>query len=252
MDTRTLRTMVAEDEPAARDLLVRLLREHPDVEVVAEAADGGAARERIEALRPDLVFLDIEMPHLDGLGVLAALTLRPLPAAVFVTAYSEFAVSAFDASAVDYILKPFSQARLARALDKVRLGALRAPDYEGLARRLATGQSGRIALDLGGRVLFEDVRDIVWIEADARHARVYRAGGMLPVRTGISALEEKLARERFRRISRSAIVNVDRIAEIVPQLGGDYVVVMMDGTRLRSTRAFKAGLDTLIGKKKGA
>jgi two-component system LytT family response regulator len=254
METK-IRAVIVDDEPAARERVRLLLAEHPDVEVVAECEHGLAAVEAIEELRPDLVFLDVHMPGMDGFGVLDAVGPGSVPAVVFVTAHDRHAVRAFDAHALDYLLKPLGRDRFRLAMDRVR-AALGAQSERELERRLAKlleemntrpRYPSRLTVRSGTRISFVGVDEIDWIEAEANYARLHSGERTFLVRETMSGLEEKLDPARFVRIHRSTIVRVDRIREVEANAQGDYVVVLHDDTRLTSSRGYRRKLVELMG-----
>ncbi|HJW95449.1 MAG TPA: LytTR family DNA-binding domain-containing protein [Thermoanaerobaculia bacterium] len=233
----TLRVIIADDEPLARARIRRLLGDIPDVEIVAECVDGFDAAEAIRAKRPDIAFLDIEMPELDGFEVLAELGDAAPPAVIFVTAYDQHAIRAFEAAALDYVLKPVTGARLHRALDRAR----------GKAGRGAGEPIERLAVRVKGRVLLLRVREITYIEAAGNYARVHIGKESHLVRQTLAALEEKLDPKHFVRIHRSTIVNIDAIRELQPWFGGDSVIVLNDGTELTMSRTYRDRVAPRLG-----
>jgi len=240
----TLRVMIADDEPLARARMRRLLRDVEDVEIVAEAANGIDAAAIIRERRPDVVFLDIEMPGLDGFQVLGELDGKARPAIIFVTAYGQHAIRAFEAEALDYLLKPVNAARLQRALDRVRTQMDRSDVSDKLAAILR-GLRGeqepleRIAVRAKGKVTFVRAADVTYIEAAGNYARVHAGKESHLIRQTLSDLESRLDAKRFVRIHRSTIVAVDAIRELRPWFGGDAVVVLTDGTELTLSRTYR-------------
>ncbi|HEX6749234.1 MAG TPA: LytTR family DNA-binding domain-containing protein [Longimicrobium sp.] len=251
--TTTLRSLIVDDEPLARELLRRMLGAHDDVEVVGECASGTQAVEEIRATRPDLIFLDVQMPGLDGFAVLSELA-PDIPEVVFVTAYDQYALRAFDVHALDYLLKPFDEERLARAIDRAR-AHLRRPDAGGdrrqilaLLEELRGGRAyrERLVIRVGERAFLQPVADIDWLEADGKYVKVHAGPKTYIIRETMTQLAEVLDPRRFLRISRSAIVNVDRIREIQPWFRGDYVVIMQNGAEVTSTRGYRDTLKALL------
>jgi two-component system LytT family response regulator len=226
----------------------------PAVDVVAEAGDGATALVAIRAERPDLVFLDVQMPGLDGLSLLQQLAPAEAPHVVFVTAYDRYAVEAFDLQAVDYLLKPFDGERLRRAVARVadRIQAGERTDrrlselLEELRRRASARQLERLPVKVEDRVRFVEVATIEWIEAVDKIVRVHAGGESFLVRESLSALTAQLDPERFVRIHRGATVNVARIREVQPWFHGDYVVVLHGGKRLTSGRGFRDNVRRLL------
>ncbi len=252
---KTIRVLIADDEAVARDLLRSMLREHPGVEIVAECADGCAALQAIRRKRPDVALLDIRMPELNGLEVAGSLEPAEAPEIVFVTAYDKFAVDAFDLHALDYLLKPFDERRLSRALDRVRerLSEKRSADASQrldafLSRLDDIGRPlERVAVKRGTETVVVRFRDVDWIESEANYVRLHGGADSFLLRSTLSGLEARLDRRRFVRIHRGVIVNVDRIDRMFPQGHGDYRVRLQDGTELRLSRRFKDRLDRQLG-----
>ncbi|MGE0554266.1 MAG: LytR/AlgR family response regulator transcription factor [Gemmatimonadales bacterium] len=245
----TIRAVIVDDEPLARQGLRELLEPEPDIRVVAECGDGEDAVRAVERERPDLLLLDIQMPGLDGFGVLARLA-PPRPVVVFVTAHDAFALQAFEAHAIDYLLKPVEPDRFRRALERARaqLGheqrALVAARLDELLATLPKRPRypSRLTVRDGPRVSFVPVDEIDWIEAAGNYARLHVGAARHLLRETMSGLEETLDPERFVRIHRSTIVNVARIREIQPWFKGDHLVVLEDGTKLSLTRKYRSRL----------
>ena len=251
----TIRTLIADDEPLARERLRALLARHADVEVIGECSNGADAIEAITELRPDLVLLDVEMPEADGFAVLEALDPGALPAVVFVSAHDQYAVRAFEAHALDYVLKPFDEARVARALQRVRGQLERAQGARPIDPRLMSlieelrgrRRADRLVVRTGGRVVFLRTEDIDWVEASGNYVRLHVGSDAHLLRESMKNMERRLDPSTFVRIHRSAIVNVDRIRELEPWFHGEYIVILRDGTRLTSSRVFSDRLNALIG-----
>jgi two-component system LytT family response regulator len=266
--TNTLRVFIADDEADARDKLRRLLARDLDTILVGEAANGLETVERVRALRPDLVLLDIRMPAMDGLRAIEMLSAQPAasPKVVFVTAYDEYAVRAFEVRAFDYLLKPFDAERLDAALDRVRrqidlehrpeASALQTlfdrlqdgPHAEILAEP-ATKYLDRVCVQSTGRVEIVHLSDVEWIEACGNYARLHTPNGRPMLREPLRRLDAQLDPSRFARIHRSAIVNLDRIREMRPTASGDYVVRLESGIRLRMSRSHRAEVDRRLGRR---
>jgi two-component system LytT family response regulator len=248
----TLRAIIADDEPLARTRLRRLLAAEDDVEIVAECGDGRETIAAITRLTPDVVFLDIEMPEQDGFEVLAGLAGSRPPAVVFVTAYDQHAIRAFEEHALDYMLKPVDATRLSRSVERARAQLQQGEVSEKLAAimrdlRANREASGRLAVRSRGRITFVRINDISYIEAAGNYARVHAASEGHLIRETMTALEEKLDPRRFVRIHRSTIVNVEAIRELRPWFGGDTIVVMNDGTELTLSRTFRDRVAPLVG-----
>jgi two-component system LytT family response regulator len=251
----TIRTLIADDEPLARERLRTLLARHGDVEIIGECANGADAIDAITELHPDLVLLDVEMPRVDGFAVLEAIDPHALPAVVFVSAHDQYAVRAFEAHALDYILKPFDEARVDRALRRVRGQLAHAPGSPrhvdprllSLLEELRDRRrSDRLVVKTGGRVVFLRTEDIDWVEASGNYVRLHVGADAHLLRESMKNMERRLDPSTFVRIHRSAIVNVDRIRELEPWFHGEYIVILRDGTRLTSSRVFSDRLNALI------
>jgi two-component system, LytTR family, response regulator len=241
-----IRIVVVDDESIARQGLSRLLAEEHAVEVVGEAASGHEAVAVIEAERPDVVFLDVQMPELDGFEVLDALALERLPIVVFVTAHDEFAIRAFEVSALDYLLKPFDRERLAACLDRVR-HHFRTRDVDALddrLRDLLLNMPGKAAADRlvirdAGRVFFLPFSEIEYIEAAGNYVRVHAGKSSHLVRNTITRMAERLPASEFLRVSRSAIVSLRSVKEAQSLFNGCFVFIMRSGARIESSRRFR-------------
>lgn len=242
-----LRVLVADDEPPARQRLTDLLARHGDVEVVGEAATGVEAAASIRALRPDLVFLDVQMPGMTGLDVVREVGPEAMPAVVFVTAYDRHAVEAFELAALDYLLKPYTAERLGQALDRVRQArAQRRADVpddalrEQLAALLAATSPApsrtRLAVESRGRVRYVPLADVDYFTADGAYVEVHAGDETHVVRERMQDLEATLDPAAFARIHRSTIVRLDRVESLLVGSGGDYAVRLHDGTRLAVAR----------------
>ena len=242
-----IRTLIVDDEPLARQRLRTLLDADPDIDLVGECGNGREALTALEKSRPDLMFLDVQMPVLDGFGVLEALTGRVLPVVIFVTAHDTYALKAFEVHALDYLLKPFDRSRfhaaLKRAKDQVKKDRL--PDIDQRLLDLLQDRpraSGRLVVKSAGRVTFVRIEDIDWIEAAGNYVRLHTGKEDHLLRESLSGLEAKLDRARFVRIHRSTIVNVERIRELQPAFHGDYVFILHDGTELALSRSYRDSL----------
>ena len=247
-----IRAIIVDDEPLARERVRMLLATEPDIEVVAECGDGAAAVERIEALEPDLLFLDIQMPEMDGFEVLQALATIPA-GVVFVTAYDAYALRAFDVAAADYILKPIDEERFRLALGRARAKAVSqnpVPD-EALNSvldwvRASPRMPQRFVVRTGSRVSFVRAEDVAWVEATGNYARLCAGGRTHLVRETMKSIETRLDPERFVRIHRSVIIQVDAIENMTPHTHGEWIVRMRDGTRFTSSRTHSDRLRALM------
>lgn len=241
---------VVDDEPPARDKLGLFLGRDAEVELVGEAGDGATAVTLIEQCRPDLVFLDIQMPELDGFAVIDALEVRPLPHIVFVTAHDEYALRAFEVRALDYLLKPYDEQRfqqaLARAKEQVRLGrsAELSETVASMASELRRRQEelDRLLVRCGGRVVFVRTADITWVESAANYVKIRAAGQQYLLRRTLEGLLAQLDSRTFVRIHRFYAVNLDHVVELQPVSHGDYTVLMRDGSRLKLSRRYREQL----------
>jgi two-component system LytT family response regulator len=248
--TGPLRVLVVDDEPPARDRIREVLAQTGDVEIVGEAGDGLVAAQAIQDLKPDLVFLDIRMPELDGFGVLAALPEGDLPLVVFVTAFDSYALRAFDIHAVDYVLKPFDSERLREAVARARerLGRGQRRDQERRLLELMTQLGSRqrpverVLVKIGARFEFVRMADVDWIEASGNYVTLHVGARAPLLRQALNGIERQLDSQRFRRIHRSVIVNLDRVKEIRALPSGEYCVHLNDGTQLRVSRSYRENL----------
>jgi len=241
-----LRALVVDDEPLARRTLRALLERERDVEVLGECGDGPSAAEAVRTGRPDLLFLDVQMPELDGFGVLRAVRDAQVPAVVFVTAYGEHAARAFDEEATDYLVKPFDDDRFGRALERARARVE-------AARRESTPQPGpgrwleRFAVECGGRISIVPVDTVQWIEAQDYYVQIHAGGKQHLLRESLRNLETRLDPRRFARVHRSAIVNVGCVKQLRRRTHGEYALVLEDGTELKLSRTHRDQLQLLLG-----
>jgi len=245
-------TLIVDDEPLAREGLRLLLAEDPDFAPVAEARDGREAVAALAAAPPDLVFLDVQMPEMDGFAVVRAVGVDRMPAVVFVTAHDRFALHAFEINAIDYVLKPVTRDRFAQALAraKARLAARSIGDARpilGLLEMLAARgrHVKRLAVRSAGKTTFLDVDDIDWIEAAENYVQLHVGKASHLLHVTMNALEKSLDPATFVRIHRSTIVRIARIAELVSAQHGEHVIVLHGGTRLRSGRSYADRLKAL-------
>jgi two-component system, LytTR family, response regulator len=248
--------LIVDDEPLARRSIRKFLKACPEFEVVGECGDGEAAVGAILSQRPDLVFLDIQLPELDGFDVIRGVGKHEMPVTIFVTAYDRYALQAFEAHALDYLLKPFSENRFRDALQHatraLEAGRQRGPNQQ-LARLLEQMTKKqdyleRIPVPSKGRFLFLHVRDLDWVEAEGNYLRLHSNGVSHLVRGNMNDMERKLDPARFMRIHRSTIVNLQRIREVQPWFHGHHRVVMNNGQELKLSRYQKDKLRALLGK----
>jgi two-component system LytT family response regulator len=242
----SITTLVVDDEPIARRAIVRWLQHDPEIELLEECGDGLSAVQAIRRHSPDLIFLDVQMPALTGVDVVSTIGAARMPAIVFVTAYEQYAVRAFEANAVDYLVKPFSRERFAEALSRVKR-RLSVPDAQtGLtparllqaleALRQRDNYLERIPIRTAERIIFVAVDDIVWIKANGNAVQLHVAEHVYTLRETMAALAERLDPRRFARIHRSAIINILRVQAIHPWFNGYHVVTMDTGQKLRMSR----------------
>jgi two-component system, LytTR family, response regulator len=249
-----IRCLVVDDEPLGRERIKSLLNALPDAELVGESDTGSAAIAAIDALTPDLLFLDVQMPEVDGFGVLASIKTAHVPAVIFVTAYDEYALKAFEVHAQDYLLKPFDPDRFYSAFERAanRIRGERAGDVNDRLVALLSDierdrpRRSRIAIRSGGSIFFLPVEEIDWLEAADNYVRIHSKGETHIVRQTLQRMEESLPPDSFVRIHRSSIVNVGRIKEIQPWFGGEYVVLLRDGTKVHTSRRYRARLEALM------
>jgi two-component system, LytTR family, response regulator len=249
-----IRSLIVDDERLARDRLRSLALGEPDLELVGECGDGVEALATIEELRPDLLFLDVQMPRLDGFGVIAALPPGALPAVIFTTAHDQHAVRAFEVHALDYLLKPFKEARfrLAVARARARLSEKRQPATDGLqslAVQLRAAQFGgpHILVKSPDRIVFLRAAEIDWVEAAGNYVVLHAGSERHIMRETMSALEKRLEEAGFMRVSRSAILNLQRVRELKPAEAGQFCVVLKSGARLGITCSLRELQDRMAG-----
>ena len=240
----TLRALIVDDEAPARRRIRRLLAAEADVTVVGECGDGASAISTIAETRPDLVFLDVQMPERDGFEVVKALAPRRLPAVLFVTAFDRYALQAFEVHAVDYLLKPFTGERFRTALDRAReriTQHVHDPALAELAKALRNRPAylSRLPIRSAGRTVFVDLDAVDWLEAADNYVRVHVGQREHLLRETLATLEAQLDPERFARIHRSAIVRLDGVVEIRPTSHGDAEVVLRNGSRLTASRTWR-------------
>ena len=251
-----IRAMVVDDEAMARERVVSMLKQEQDIELIGECSDGQQAVNAIAAQQPDLVFLDVQMPACDGFRVIEQVGPEKMPAVVFVTAYDEYAVRAFEVHALDYLLKPFGKERFQQALQHARTHVERRRAGDLGKRLMALVQDikpepqrlDRLVVKSAGRVFFLKTDDIVWIEAAGNYVRLHLAEDSHLFRETMNGIEARLDPRRFVRIHRSRIVNSDRIKELQPWFNGEYVVVLQNGTRLTLSRGYREKLQERLGR----
>lgn len=251
-----LRILVADDEPLARARLLALLPKDVSIEIIGEYANGTEAAEAIRRDKPDIVFLDMQMPGCDGLGVVAGLAPGDSPAVVFVTAHDKFAVDAFGVRAVDYVLKPFDAKRLETALERAAeyVNARRAGSLGDRIEHLLASAGApnppsreRLAVKTDGRFVFLKFDEIVWLEAADNYVVIHAIPDQrLITRDTLSSIEERLGSKQFTRVNRSAVVRIDQVKELQPTSQGDYKILLRDGTRLPLSRGMRGRFEEFL------
>lgn len=252
---KKIRTLIVDDEPLARRGIRAQLKDEADIEVIAECGNGRDAVAVIAAQKPDLVFLDVQMPELDGFGVIEAIGLERLPAVIFVTAYDQYALKAFEVHALDYLLKPFDPERFTTALERARAQIDRqnlsdlSERLQGLIEDLKADRkyAERLVVKSVGRIFFLGVEEIDWVEAADNYVRLHTGRASHLLRETMSSIEKRLDPERFVRVHRSTIINIRRIKELHTLFHGEYEILLLDGTRLTSGRGYRDRLQELFG-----
>ena len=244
-----IRTLIVDDEPLARKRIKRLLMEECDIEVIGECGSGREAIEAVQEAAPDLMFLDIQMPEIDGFEVLKAIGDDKIPWVIFVTAYDEYALKAFEVHALDYLLKPFKQKRFKAAVERVRTQSRSGIAFEseqdsGLAAliaklRVEQNSLSRFMIKSSNRVVFVKTTDVDWIESASNYVILHVGEQTHIVRQTMQSLEGSLCTKSFLRISRSIIVNLERVRELQPMAKGEYVVLLDSGQRLDMSRSLR-------------
>jgi two-component system LytT family response regulator len=259
--SQKIRTLIIDDEPLARRNLRLLLEKDPQIEILEECRNGREAVKAINALSPDLIFLDIQMPEMDGFDVLERVGPNHIQAIIFVTAFDQYALKAFDVHALDYLLKPYDDERFAHALERAK-SQIEAREIDRLSKRLlalleeresarqATKNENnyltRLMIKVSGRVMLLKVEEVDFIEADGNYAKLHVGRKSHLLREKMHDLEGRLDPAKFVRIHRSVIVNLDRIKEMHPHFNGDYIVVLEDGRQLRLSRTRRENLEAKL------
>jgi len=255
IESPLIRVLLVDDESLAREMLREMLQDDPQVTIVGESCNGHEALEAIRTHSPDLIFLDVQMPELGGFEVLEALG-KDIPRVIFVTAYDQYAVRAFEVHALDYLLKPFDQERFDISWQRARAQILR--DRDGgtdqrilaLLEEMKAGNKylERLVIKASGRIYFLETADIDWIEAEGNYVSVHSAKKAHLLRETISSLEAQLDPKKFLRIHRSSIVRIDRIQELQPWFHGEYRIILQNGTQLTLSRNYRDKLQEALGK----
>lgn len=248
MTNNPIKVLVIDDESLARDLVIEFLKEFEEFELIGECSDGLEAIKSIEKLRPDLIFLDVQMPILNGLEVLEEINTKYLPEIIFVTAYDNYAIRAFDFHAIDYLLKPFSRARFRKALFHAKERITQQNGASESKRQLNSLLENhknkpphlqRIFVKDNGKIILLEPETIDWVEADDKYLHLHTVKKTHLIRQTLNSLEAELNPEIFLRIHRSTIVNLAKVKEIHPLFNGEYVVILHDGTKLTLSRNYK-------------
>jgi two-component system LytT family response regulator len=243
-----LRALIVDDEAPARLRIRELLSRNASVALAGECASGLEAVAAIRDLAPDLLFLDVQMPAMDGFRVLREVGGDRLPLTIFVTAYDRYALAAFEAHALDYLLKPFSDERFGRALDRAIAQVEMQQSGDIATRMLAMlREEGRLAVRVNGRVVILKAREIDWVEAAGVYVELHVGKKVYLHRASIMELETRLGSARFVRIHRSTLVNLDRVRELSPRTHGEFSVMLVDGTELKLSRGYRHRLEELLG-----
>lgn len=256
MKNAPIKALIADDEALARKFIRRMLKDDHEIEIVGECSNGREALAMIRKQNPDLVFLDVQMPEMDGFAVLDSIETERLPEIIFATAYEQYAIRAFELHALDYLLKPFDQTRFKDAIKHAKERFRSERQNEGRIQINALLESiktkpqylDRLMIKAAGRITFLSTDEITWIEADDKYVHLHTDKINPMVRQTLSAMETQLDPKKFRRIHRSAIVNVERIKELQPLFSGEHSILLVDGTKLTLSRNYKDKLFELLGK----
>ncbi|HEY0006539.1 MAG TPA: LytTR family DNA-binding domain-containing protein [Pyrinomonadaceae bacterium] len=251
-----IRALLVDDESLAREMLREMLKDDEDVEIIGECVNGREAVEVINAEMPDLIFLDVQMPEIGGFEVLESLKAGRMPHIIFVTAYDQYAVRAFEVHALDYLLKPFDRERFEASWQRAKAQILRERNGNLDQRIIALLEElkaeskylERLVIKSGGRIFFLEVDEIDWIEAEGNYVSVHSGKKTHLLRETISSLETQLDPKKFVRIHRSSIIKIDRILELQPWFHGEYKVVLQDSTQLTLSRSYREKLQEALGK----
>jgi two-component system LytT family response regulator len=251
-----IRVLVVDDEALARQRACQLLKADPEIEVIGQCADGQTAVETIQRDKPDLVLLDVQMPELDGFAVVEALGAESMPPVIFVTAHEKFALKAFDVHAIDYLLKPYDRERFETALRRAKEQLARSQSGDLQTRMNALlgvlktqpNTANRLVVKTEGRVLLLKNEDVDWVEAADNYVVLHIGAETHMLRETMNSIEQRLPSEKFIRVNRSTIVNIDRIKELQPLFHGEYVIILKNGTKLTLSRGYREKLDLLLGR----
>ena len=253
--SKCIRTLIVDDESLARERIREMLEADPEIEIVGDCTNGKEAIPAISKLKPDLIFLDVEMPGIDGFEVLTSLDPERMPAVIFVTAYDQYAVRAFEIYALDYLLKPFDRERFERSLRRAKEQLLNTS--ESMNERILSALEQiktrpvhleRLVIKMNGHVFFIKAGEIDWLEAEGNYVRLHAGKESYLLRDTISALEAQLDPKQFLRVHRSAMVNIDRIQELQPWFHGEYRIILREGVVLTLSRSYREKLHELLGR----
>lgn len=250
-----IRSTIIDDEPLVRSSILRVLRTDPEIEILGEYGDGISALEAINRESPDLIFLDVQMPGLTGMQVLDAIEGEKVPVTIFVTAHRDYAIEAFEADAVDYILKPFGRERLEKAISRAKVRLVSSVDGRYAERLLQTLASirnekqyqDRIAIPVNGRILLLETKSIDWIEADRNVVRLHLGERIYELRSTLSDMKARLDPRQFARIHRSTLVNIQQVKEIHPWFHGHHRLILKTGVELRMSRSMDEDAKLILG-----
>lgn len=251
-----IRVLVVDDEALARERACQLLKADPEIEIIGQCGDGQTAVEKIQKDKPDLVLLDVQMPELDGFAVVEAVGADKMPAVIFVTAHEKFALKAFDVHAIDYLLKPYDRERFETALRRAKdqLARSKSGDLQSKMSALLgeiktqPKPANRLVVKTEGRVLLLKNEDVDWVEAADNYIILHIGADTHMLRETMTSIESRLPSEKFIRVNRSTIVNIDRIKELQPLFHGEYVIILKNGTKLTLSRGYREKLDQLLGR----
>ncbi|MCI0485718.1 MAG: LytTR family DNA-binding domain-containing protein [Blastocatellia bacterium] len=255
-EEKPIKVLIVDDEPLARERIRDMLRADADIQIVGDCSNGNEAIAAIRRQSPDLIFLDVQMPESDGFEVLSKLDPGSMPAVIFVTAYDQYAVRAFEVYALDYLLKPFDCERFERALERAKTH-IRKKGEGSLGQRILSALEeiktrpvhlDRLVIKMNGHVFFVRAEEIDWIEAEGNYVRLHVGRETYLLRDTISGLEEQLDPRNFLRVHRSAIVNIDRIQELQPWFHGEYKIILQDGMELTLSRTYREKLNEFLGR----
>jgi two-component system LytT family response regulator len=241
----TLKVAIIDDEPLALQRLRRLVSEQSDLQLVGEGKTGMEAVSLINSQKPDVVFLDVQMPELDGFGVLEVVGAEKMPAVIFVTAFDEYAVNAFNANAIDFLLKPYDTARFLAALGKLRKSV--GNGHAKVAALAETVRRDRFVIRADGRYIMLKPREIEFVEAAGNYLQLHVGDKQFTVRETMSSLETRLGNQRFVRIHRSTLINLDYVKELEATFHGEYVITLRSGERVTLSRTYRSKLDQILG-----